>query len=458
MLLEFTLIIALGINSAISFAIRKIYPQYFLLLLYVVTFAAQVGWLLIYLLVTNDSTIDLYGLSSFAPDMRAAPYAIAFGLIGVPFSCISVAFFLSLSFARSRVDRFRLLRFKELRSSLTGRGFQLSLMVLATCGAGWIVGEVLFSVPIVTPILTYLYGSTTLIPLFIGYYWRECKKPLYVYFCVLFFVTFFALGFGGRGLILYPIAFFSLGFLFSFKGRKLYIVLFSMTLLSPLVFMSSGIIELLRYRIDRSDSVTTIEKIFQIVDIANKVDLNAGPTVEIGLRRMVPWTNIAAPILVPEVVPYRGYSDWIEEIIFINQSNLFIDKAEVSLQERTIDSNFSYGAAKELGFTIGMGITVPFPIIAEGWHRAGLFGVILNGVIMTVFLIGAEVTIRKIFRRSQVIVLLLLMILSSIPVQKAYENGVLYCVRNLVMATIFWGFIFWIMQKIFGKKAFSIGK
>jgi hypothetical protein len=168
--------------------------------------------------------------------------------------------------------------------------------------------------------------------------------------------------------------------------------------------------------------------------------------VATGIGRMIMWSNVVSLNYAPDSIPYRGFSDFWDEFIFLNSSTLFRDSEDYFDESLTRD--FGIGGAKLLGFSVSTGGSVPFPILADGWLRAGLGGIILFAGILC-FLWGlAERTIRRIYVDEPHYLIAFICILLSSSYDRMGVYGFIYNLRYLTMQLILWGTIFYFLRKV----------
>ncbi|MBL9202925.1 MAG: hypothetical protein JNL39_20610, partial [Opitutaceae bacterium] len=166
-----------------------------------------------------------------------------------------------------------------------------------------------------------------------------------------------------------------------------------------------------------------------------------------GVERMIMWGNLVALTLSPERVPHRGFDDFTEEVRFLNKSTLFRDPdAHV---DESLDREFGLGAARRYGFGVVVGGTVPFPVLADGWSRAGLFGTVLYAGALCLLWGGLERLARWFFRDKPHLALALLAILLSSSYDKMSTYGFVYNLRYLAMQALLWGGLFYVAARTF---------
>ena len=171
---------------------------------------------------------------------------------------------------------------------------------------------------------------------------------------------------------------------------------------------------------------------------------------------MIMWSNFVALDFSPERVPFRGFGDFGTEFRFMNQSTLFRD-ADDYLDE-SLDREFGLGSARIYGFSVSVGGTVPFPLLADGWSRGGVWGVVLFAGILCALWGALERIIRQVFRDQPHFALALLVILLSSSYDKMSVYGFAYNLRYLLIQAILWGGVFFLAARAFPKRTIAIEK
>jgi len=155
-----------------------------------------------------------------------------------------------------------------------------------------------------------------------------------------------------------------------------------------------------------------------------------------GVGRMLMWSNWVVLDAAPERVPYRGFGDFWTEVEFLNKSTLFRDAVEYL--DESLDLDFGLGGARLFGFSISVGGSVPFAVLADCWSRAGPLGVVLFGGGLCVCWGMAERIIRRHYAERPHYALILITILLSSSHDKMSVYGLIYNLRYLTMQLVLW--------------------
>lgn len=416
-------------NLLIMRVLRRVYPQRILLALFALVMCLQSIWLLIYLLVSGNTTVA-YNVRR--PDLAEAPFAVGTALLIIPLTCLLVA----VALGRPTPGR-AVVRFTMLQAGQPSRQFMWAMVLLGIANVFWVAANLITIGP-VSSSLMYVYRSTAIIPWLIGYCWRSYRLPLYVFGAVWLVGAVVAFGEGGRALIFFPVVYFLVGVGMSLRPRQR-IYFCSVILLTAIpILMLSGSIELVRSEVRQGVAQTSADKARQMGALLLREDVPVKESLETGLERMVVWTNLVVPVLSPREVPYRGFGNLWDEIVFLNRSTLFTSDAGLELTKETITSEYGYGAASLYGYEIGYGFTVPFPAIAESWSRGGWLAGVIYCSIFALTLCAVEAVVRRILAREPEAALIMLTILGSVAFLKASENGLIYCLKNLFTCAAFW--------------------
>lgn len=129
----------------------------------------------------------------------------------------------------------------------------------------------------------------------------------------------------------------------------------------------------------------------------------------------------------------------------MNQSTLFREATDYL--DESLDREFGLGAARRYGFSVSVGGSVPFPVLADGWSRNGVWGVLLFGGVLGLLWGGLERVIRGVFAHQPHLALSLIVILLSSSYEKMGTYGFVYNLRYLVMQAALWGGLFYLAGK-----------
>ena len=414
------------LNGWIVWFFYRRLPQQTLLGSIALYYLAQVLWLFAYLVVDGSPYVPEAG-----SDLRMAPYRIAFGLTILP----AVALFVGVcTHSRSR-SKFGLLQ------RVTNRrvpAFGIILCIFASGTPLYYLTLIKMDIPYLNAITGYLHISFFMTPVLIGLCWRQYPRAVAVFMFCMCLGGILAFGEGSRSLIFLPVGFFATGVWLTLRGTMRFsLAVAGLVLAIPTLYASAAMEAVRRdFRSGADASVIGIA-----VEMGQQMLRTAGTarlTEELarGISRMIVWSSISVLCDSPERVPYRGVADLGAEIEFNTRSTL--SRNAFQTLEDAVDENYGMGAPKLYGFSISAGGTVPFPVLADGWSRAGAVGTALFAGFLCLALAFLERLIRRLFHGRPEIVLALLTILASSSFEKMSVYGFIYNVRYLGMLTFLW--------------------
>ncbi len=442
--LAVALLLAAGINGwIIRFFYFRLRDQV-LLGGIAVFFFMQCLWLGLYLLLTG-TTLVVIG-PEVALNFNDAPFAIALGQTIIPLVALLCGWLCS-----SRKNPGTLVLLEQVnRRRIPALEFILGAFAMGQ--VLYFAGTVFVRVPFVTPVIIYLYLSFFMGPLLLGLCWRRYRVATAIFVGAMIIGGLFALSAGSRALLFLPVAFFGVGVWVTLPRRsKVWATVVALVLIVPAFYLSARIESV------RKEGTTDFER--DVLGRASEMRRLMGDstgrdnliaTLARGVERMIMWSNLVALDFSPERVPFRGWGDFGTEVRFMNQSTLFRE-ANDYLGE-SLDREFGLGTAKIYGFSVAVGGSVPFPLLADGWSRDGVWGVVGLAGLLCACWGGLEQLIRRVFRRQPHYVLALLAILLSSSYEKMSTYGFSYNLRYLVMQAILWGGVVFLAAKIFPGK------
>ncbi len=297
----------------------------------------------------------------------------------------------------------------------------------------------------------YVHLSFYMTPIVIGYCWRSAPVAVFIFGGAIIAGGALALSVGSRSLLFLPVAFFGLGFVASLVGSRRYWALLSIVVLAIPAFYLSALIETVRKdgsKHTEVDATARLLEMYRMIEQAGKSsDLNQALIA--GVSRMVVWSNWAALDLSPDPVPYRGFSDLPAEFQFLNNSTLFRDATD--FLDEALERDIGLGAAKIYGFSVSAGGTVPFPVLADGWSRSGVLGVILLASILCCLFGTVERAARNVMANSPHMLTGFLAIVLSSSFEKMAVYGFVYNLRYLIMQVVIWFPVFALLSLLVPK-------
>lgn len=278
-----------------------------------------------------------------------------------------------------------------------------------------------------------IYSALVFVPFLAGYYAEKFRMALAAWLMVLLFGVVLAGFTGSRGYAFIPLGYLSVGFFFGLRNLRERLV-WSIRL-SPAFAIGvalAGVIDATRTEVGRGGLERTSSTEIALTLSRAKEILRFGQgstdatSVELGLSRFVPWSNLVVPVMSPASVPFRGWDDLGEELRSLYKLGRFTGS--------TYSSN---DHANNYGFLVSSTTSVEFGIAADGWSRMGLLGAILYGFVFAAALYFAEIAAKRLSRDSSNIYLLVFAILANASIFDATRTGLFACLRSLV-ANLVW--------------------
>jgi hypothetical protein len=417
-------IASVGVCGLIVLAMVNFAPELLLPRFVVASYALQCFWL-IFVAAFNIGVNDPAVVS---PDVYQNPFRTVLPNLLVPFAALAAVGFWRLLPVRAlgRGDLWR--RTEEAPSRL---GFYLvasAVLLLAywpttQANAGWWA----YGVKVVQ-------HSTGFMPLLMGRYFRQFPRANRLWLVVLAVNVVIGLSIGGRSQALMPIVLYLVGYTLGQQAGKRLRSLVLVGLSGMSMFAISGALGTVRGEIGRGDF--SIFNLGRIADTTNaiwnyfayKTTLTDRDTLLNGPGRMVVWPNLAATMLTPESIPYRGFDDFPHEVLL---SFRIFALGDFSRQDSYDATLFNYPAVL-YGYTINTGTSVEWGVLADGWSRGGPWATILFGFVLTVFFIIAEYILQtRSIQMSTVLLIFGVLIVSALTYPAT--SSLLYILRQVVL-------------------------
>ncbi|MEO6243805.1 MAG: hypothetical protein ABIQ12_00095 [Opitutaceae bacterium] len=431
--------LAVGINGWIIRVFYRRLRDQVLLGGMAVFFLMQCLWLTFYLLLTGSTLIQIG--PEVALNFNDSPFVIALGQTIIPLVALVVGWLCS---SRKNPGTFLLLE------QVNRRRIPIFEFFLGVFGVGmllYFVGTIFVRVPYVTPVIIYLHLSFFMAPLLLGLCWRRYRVATAIFAGAMGFCGLFALSSGSRALLFLPVAYFGAGVWLTLAGRtRVWAGVVALVLAVPAFYLSARIESVRKEGTAdfQRDVLGRASEMRRLMGDSTGAD-NLIATLARGVERMIMWSNFVALDFSPHRVPFRGWEDFGKEMRFMNQSTLFRDGTDYL--DESMDREFGIGTARIYGFAVSAGGSVPFPLLADGWSRGGVWGVVLLAGMLCALWGGAERMIRRVFRDQPHYVLALLAILLGSSYDKMSTYGFFYNLRYLVMQVILWGGLFYLASK-----------
>lgn len=289
-----------------------------------------------------------------------------------------------------------------------------------------------------------LHKATFFVPLLAGAYFFHYKRTRMVWLLVL--LANLALGFltGSRTWGFYPIFLYGLGmFIGAPKHLKWRLAALGVPAGAVMVLFL-GLSGVVRDQIGRGGGeVVTAQRVNDALIEASaslsgeSVLQNIEAPVFKALTRIVRWTNVAVPVMSPDVVPYRGLSGIKGELI-----------AAASIGQFSGVGATMNDVANEYGFRVDEGTSVEFGILPDAWSRGGPVLAFFYAMAATGFLLLGERILRNFFRAGSAIMMLLLTYLLYIGFVGFISYSLVSQIRICVLCVIFLTVIFWPLERL----------
>lgn len=247
---------------------------------------------------------------------------------------------------------------------------------------------------------THLWGyavrvvqqSFSFMPLVMGRYFLQFPRTNRLWLVVLPINAAIGLSVGGRGPALIPVGLYIIGRVLGQSGtNRLRSMIFATLLVIPISVLA-GAVGVVRSDIGRGDfSLFSPDRVEEMADsiwsyLTNPSSSTDQDTLINGPGRMVVWPNLSATILTPEYIPYRGFDSFLPEVSMTFKIAAF---AGLSRQDM-YDANLSSYPATLYGYMVNPDTSVEWGVLADGWSRGGISGVLAFGFVLTLFFTWAE--------------------------------------------------------------------
>jgi hypothetical protein len=402
-------------------------------------FLLQCGWFALYLALTGSAVV--YMGPDLSPNFNESPWAVTLGQTLMPLVALACGRLLTNPRHAGTVALVRRINRQRIPA------LEAILSVFACGLLLYYAGTVLVQVPFVSQAIIYLHLSFFMAPLLIGLCWRRHPVAVAIFGVAMAIGGLFALGSGSRSLLFLPLAFFVTGVWLTLgRAAKAWAALGAVLLMVPVFYLSARI-ESVRKDSSVEREGGMLARAGEIGRLVGESSRGEGVLMNFtrGVERMIMWGDFVALNYSPDRVPHRGFGDFPDEVRFLNQSTLFRDANEYL--DESMNREFGLGSARLYGFSISVGGSVPFPVLADGWARAGLGGVALYAGVLCLLWGALERVIRRGFADRPHLALALLAILLSSAYEKMGTYGFVYNLRYLVMQAALWGGLFYLAGK-----------
>jgi hypothetical protein len=278
--------------------------------------------------------------------------------------------------------------------------------------------------------------STTLlfVPFLAGVFSARFRAVRNFWFVVLAINASIGLAAGSRFVALLPIVLYVVGYITTLHGwhRRRAIML---TLAGGLAaFFVTGIIGIVRQEIGRGGvEIFSSERVAAVINEAEQVVAQGASGRDLivfnALTRLLAPTNVAVPMLSPEVIPYRGFEGLQREIV----ATARIQALSGVSHGEYLEAGLGQGPANAYGFLVDETNAFEFGILPDGWSRGGPLVVLLFGFSLTLVYIASEKLARRRYRNNPAAFLLLLAVVAKSVFLDAGVFPLLHTLRSLIL-------------------------
>jgi len=413
----------------------KLAPANIALRMIVLSSMMQFLWISIYL-VTRGSSIVLGNTRFVFIDFEKFSFITIYALLIFPMCALFVAYLFSKFSVQRPIYRHAVNKKKE-------KCFEVFLSISAFYLIFYYIGAANLS--FLSAFFMYSYLGLIFTPFLIGYFSHQYKRPAVIFMLVYISTATFALAGGSRSHVFIPPILFFIGYIqHHLSSKKIIIVLTVIMLIAPFALSISAGIEDVRQsvRMYQEDKETLLNVTTEILPDINtiissavdyaKSDILQG--VQKGIARLIIWTNFAVLTMSPDPIPFRGFSDFLDEIRW-RFGFSFLDPN--SAEDETT-KNFGIGAANIYGFEVVHGGTVPFSCFADTWSRGGLIYTVFSGILICLLFGIIECFIRRIYSKNYYFSIFFITVLASVAFDCLQNYSMLYTIKFLLISTVFW--------------------
>lgn len=244
---------------------------------------------------------------------------------------------------------------------------------------------------LVSLIPSYLISAISLTfafsPLFVGIMWATLSiQTKFIWKFVLFVAFLFHTLQGSRGLAVFPLVAFAVGYLFCIYNDKLrfkrIIKIYVIIGLISIPFL--GFVQTYREKFGRGNEISmeTFCDMLSSVGTDNQAKDDDGIYASYG--RLLNHTNNVVVVMTPYIIPYRGFEAMDQEIASI----FYLLGANESEEFRKSRSELGYstGVATRYGFRVTEATSVEFGMFADAYSRFGYLGIFIYSILFAIVL------------------------------------------------------------------------
>jgi len=244
---------------------------------------------------------------------------------------------------------------------------------------------------------------------------------------------------GGRTDFL-PLLLYGWGIFLQFDSwkPKAALLLLALALTPPFVVLNGfiGSYRLQNGRISNLHELTA-DRLETALRARDQVAVGHRTPLQMVLERLLNHPNAAVVSLSPGDIPYRGWANLPEDLADnLDITGLRGQQAIAAVREAWREQEFGLGAANLYGFYAGLKSGVEFSVLADGYSRAGPWGVLLYGVLAVLVLLGAEYALLRFCPLASADGVFVLTFLLYVALGVFYAYPFFWTVKFLVLRTL----------------------
>ena len=257
-----------------------------------------------------------------------------------------------------------------------------------------VILSLVFSFSILVSLIpSYLISALSLTfafsPLFVGIVWsglNDMTKNIWK--CILFVTFIFHTLQGSRGLAIFPIVAFLIGYLFclSSNKKKLNKVLRLYVVIGFVSVPFLGFVQDYRDHFGRGNEISmqTFSNMLDFISGINSTGKDENEDIYASYGRLLNHTNNVVVVMTPSIVPYRGFEAMDQEIASI--FSILGENNAQTFREKRADIGYSTGVATRYGFRVTETTSVEFGMFADAFSRFGYLGVFFYSILFALIL------------------------------------------------------------------------
>lgn len=314
--------------------------------------------------------------SALGIELIEQPMAATLSLLTVPLGAVMAAVSLGSFFPRTQSSQPLLAR----RDSAIERALWPFLAIWPTLviaywpASGGSAGEAGYGIRV-------MYHTFHLLPFLAGRYLNQHSRLHRIWLLVLAANALAGALVGSRLFASLPIALFVLGFLTRASARQRRRWILGIAGAALPLFYASGMVEAVRTQIGRGGiELLTEERLTEFIAASGAASQHEASRAALfgdGVRRMIAWSNQAAILMSPDIVPFRRFDGFVTEV----RRAMSIEGTRLEARRELLEAGLYSAPATRYGFNVNEGTSVEFPLLADGWSRGGWVVATLFGVL-----------------------------------------------------------------------------